>query len=214
MWSRPDSDILDPHRTALIVFDMLEGYRPVIERSGAIPGATRLLRMCRESGVIVCFARADHRLDGEDFTRVVTDVDRDFRPWSPERPQPSRPDHGSGSPEFRVISELAPRSDEFDIPKHRWNAFHGTCLDVTLRAQGIDTVLIIGGSTHVGVASTVYSGRDMDYQMIVVRDGCTGHEQQRVFFLDQIFPRMCRVRTVDQIEQMLKAGHTDSAAAG
>lgn len=204
MWTRPDPDVLDPTRTALVVFDMLEAYRPEIEASAALPRAVELVDLCRETGILVCFARADHRPDGADFTRVVTDVDRWFEPWTQERPQPVKPT-GDPAPDYRSLAELGQGPGDIDIPKHRWSAFHGTALDLTLRVQNIDTVLIVGGSTHVGVASTVYAGRDLDYQMIVVADACTGHEEQRRYFCDTVFPRMVRVRTVDQIKQMLRA---------
>jgi nicotinamidase-related amidase len=77
--------------------------------------------------------------------------------------------------------------------------------------QGIDTVLICGGSTHVGVASTVYAGRDLDYQMIVVKDACTGHQEQRDYFCDTIFPRMVRVRTVKEIGTMIQSPERTTA---
>jgi nicotinamidase-related amidase len=210
MWERPDPDSLAAGRTALLVFDMLEMYRTEIERSGVMPAAVRLLRICREAGVIVCFARAGHRPDGADYTRVVTDVDRNFRPWTRERPQPVRPDQELGGLAYQVLAELGPRSSDFDVPKHRWSAFHGTVLDTILRAQNIDSVLIIGGSTHVGVASTVYAGRDLDYQMIVVGDACTGSSDQREYFLNSVFPRVCRVRTVDDVRSMLMAGQRET----
>lgn len=205
MWSRPDPDVLVASRTALLVFDMLECYRMEIESSGVLPKARQLVGFCREAGILVCFARAGHRADGADFTRVIADTDRDFVPWTAERPQPTRPS-GNGPQDYRSLAELGQGDGDIDIPKHRWNAFHGTALDLTLRVQNIDTVLIIGGSAHVGVASTVYGGRDLDYQMIVVRDGCTGHREQRDYFCDVIFPRICRVRSTDDIPVMVRRG--------
>ena len=202
MWTRPDPHTLDPQRTAVLVFDMLEAYRPEIEKSGSLPKAVELLSLAREQGMLVAFARADHRADGADFTRVVADVDRWFEPWTEEHPQPTTPADGA-APDYRSLAELGQTEADIDILKHRWNAFHGTALDLTLRVQNIDTVLIVGGSTHVGVASTVYAGRDLDYQMIVVRDATTGHKEQRDYFNDVIFPRMVRVRTVDEIRAML-----------
>jgi hypothetical protein len=38
-----------------------------------------------------------------------------------------------------------------------------------------------------------------------VADACFGFEVQRRFFLEHVFPRMCRVRTVDQTIEMLEA---------
>jgi nicotinamidase-related amidase len=200
MWRRPAADEFVAARSALLVFDMLECYRAEIEACGVLPAAVRLVELCRGAGVLVCFARAAHRTDGADFSRVVTDVDRDFQPWSATHPQPTSP---AGTPDYRSLRELGQRDSDIDVPKHRWSAFHGTALDATLRVQNIGTVMVIGGSTHVGVASTVYAGRDLDYQMIVAHDACTGLAEQRDFFLDRVFPRICRVRTVDQIAQLL-----------
>jgi nicotinamidase-related amidase len=200
---------LDPARSALVVFDMLERYRPAIEAAGAIEPARTLIQECRTLGVPVLYARADHRADGKDLATALTDTDAQLRPWGEENPRPTRPPHGSGSPELQVIAELAPRPGDYDIPKHRWSAFYQTSLDLSLRTRGIDTVMIIGGSTHVGIASTVYAGRDMDYNMVVVRDACTGFEEQREFFLERVFPRMCRVRSVAEAIAMLRAGASE-----
>ena len=90
MWNRPAPNALDPRRTALVVFDMLETYRPEIEASGAIPKAQQLIQLCRDNGILICFARADHRPDGKDFTRVIADVDRWFDPWTDKKPHRSR----------------------------------------------------------------------------------------------------------------------------
>jgi nicotinamidase-related amidase len=191
--------------TGLLVFDMLEAYRPEIEKSGVLPAAVELLQACRGAGVLICFARAAHRPDGADFTRALADTDRSLRPWSEERPQPTAP--GALQPgAYRSLAELCQTDADIDIPKHRWSAFHGTALDLTLRVQNIGTLLIIGGSTHVGVASTAYAARDLDYHVVVVRDACTGQEGPRAFFLETVFPRMVRVRTVAEVRQLLSRG--------
>jgi nicotinamidase-related amidase len=200
---------LDPTRTGLVVFDMLERYRPAIEEAGAIEPARALIQECRDLGIPILYARADHRADGKDLATALTDTDAQLRPWGEANPRPARPPHGSGSPELQVIAELSPRPGDYDVPKHRWSAFYQTCLDLSLRTRGIDTVMIMGGSTHVGIASTVYAGRDMDYSMVVIRDACTGFAEQREFFLERVFPRMCRVRTVAEAIAMLRAGAHD-----
>ena len=75
-----------------------------------------------------------------------------------------------------------------------------------MRARGIDTVIISGGSTDVGVASTVFSARDMDYNTIVVSDACgTSHDRRaHDFLMELIFPRMARVRTTEQVLKMIQ----------
>jgi nicotinamidase-related amidase len=210
---RQDEEHLDPARTALIVFDLLEHYRAPAQEAGVIGPVRRLVDGCRARGTMVAWARADHRADGADFARTLADVDNQHRPFGVDNPRSMRPPHGSGSPMYRTLAELGQRPEDYDIPKHRWSAFHGTHLDTSLRARGIDTVVIVGGSTHVGIASTVYAARDMDYQVVVVRDGLTGRQPQRDFFVEQVFPRVCRVRTVDQVLAAFKRARRGAARA-
>jgi nicotinamidase-related amidase len=197
------SDDLDPQRTALVVFDLLECYREAAEEAGAIEPVVRLIAACRERGVPICYARADHRPDEADANRTITDTRPDFTPWGPEGPRFGFDPSKRGK--MQVLAELAFQPGDYDIPKHRWNAFYGTHLDLSLRSRGVDTVLLVGGSTHVGIASTAFAARDMDYQVIIVRDGLTGYEPQRTFFVEKVFPRMCRVRTVDEVVAMFAA---------
>ena len=49
---------LDPRRTGLVLFDMLECYRPAIERDGTIEPTRRLIEGCRSRGVPIFYARA------------------------------------------------------------------------------------------------------------------------------------------------------------
>lgn len=194
---------LAPSSTALVVFDMLECYRAKIEAAGAVEPIQRLIARCRALDVPVCYARADHRPDGVDYSRVITDTDSDFRPWSDDH----QPAHRFAHPPERmgVLREFAPQPGDYDIPKHRWNAFFQTPLDLSLRTRGVDTILLVGGSTHVGIASTAFAARDMDYNVVLVRDGLTGFDKQREFFVEHVFPRMARVRTVAEVEQMFAA---------
>lgn len=189
-----DPRTLDPRTVGLVVFDMLECYRDKIEAAGAIEPVQRLLGACRDRDIPAFYARADHRADGLDANRTLTDVTPEFEPW--DGPQTFH--HPYRRDGYAVLAEIAPIDSDYDVPKHRWNALFQTHLDLSLRSRGIDTILLVGGSTHVGIASTAFAARDLDYQVIVVRDGLTGYEPQRTFFADNVFPRMCRVRTVDE----------------
>jgi nicotinamidase-related amidase len=196
---------LDPQHTGLVVFDMLECYRPAIEAAGAIEPAARLVSGCREVGVPVFWARADHRPDGADLATAVTDADAQMQPWTADHRPHQRPSHGSGSPLLNSLPELGQRPDDYDVPKHRWSAFHGTHLGLSLRTRGVDTILLVGGSTHVGIAATAYDARDRDVSVVLARDALTGFPLQREFFLDHVFPRMTRIRTVDEILAALRS---------
>ena len=103
------------------------------------------------------------------------------------------------------MPEVAPRPGEYLVPKHRWSAFHGTVLDPELRKRRIDTIILTGGSTEIGVSSTAYAARDLDYHLVIAADACTSakrdvHEQ----LVREVFPRLARVRTTMQVLEMLK----------
>jgi nicotinamidase-related amidase len=189
----------DFRATGLVVFDMLEAYRPQIEAAGSIGPTVELIDACRRVGIPIFYARADHRGDGADFARTIADTDSHFRPWGPGNPYRALPPYGSGSPELSVLAELAPQPGDYDVPKHRWSAFHGTHLELSLRSRDIDTILLVGGSVHVGIAATAYDARDMDFQITVVPECCHGFAEQRAFFMEKVFPRMCNVRTLDDV---------------
>jgi nicotinamidase-related amidase len=189
----------DFRATGLVVFDMLNAYREPIEAAGSIAPTQRLIGACRAVGIPIFYARADHRADGADFARTLADTDSRFRPWGPDNPYRTGPPHASGSAELAVLDEIAPRPGDYDVPKHRWSALHGTHLELSLRSRDVDTILLVGGSVHVGIAATVFDARDRDFQITVVPECCHGLPEQREFFMSRVFPRMCNVRSVDEV---------------
>ena len=196
----------DYRATGLVVFDMLEAYRTAIEAAGSLDPTRRLIDACRGVGIPVFYARADHRADGADFARTLADTDRNFRAWGPDNPYRPVPPHASGSPALQVLAEIAPQPGDYDVPKHRWSAFRGTHLELSLRSRDIDTIVLVGGSVHVGIAATAYDARDMDFQITVVPECCHGFDEQREFFMRKVFPRMCNVRSLaDVLEGLVPA---------
>jgi nicotinamidase-related amidase len=196
---------LDAARTCLLLFDLLEGhvnrdeaarerYRPVIANVAA------LLSAARAAGAMVAYANADHRSDHAMSARTLRDTDNRLRPAASDSHKPAIV---AGTPAARVVAELAPRASDYIVPKHRWSAFHGTYLDVALRARGADTLVLCGGSTDVGIAATAFAARDLDYNLVVVSDGCTSPEEDNhAQFMRRVFPRMARVRTAAEVLRM------------
>ena len=202
---------IELRKTAILFFDILNGYYHKAELAAKarmkpmVDNAARLMRAGREAGIPIFFAKGNHRSDGATSAVLLTDTDNTLKPWPNGEVKKSKMHVVAGDPSSDVIPELDPRPDDYYIPKFRWSAFFQTYLDLALRSRGIDTIIISGGSTDVGVASTVYSGRDLDYNMIVVRDACgTSHDQRaHDLFMELVFPRMSRVRTTDQVIQMI-----------
>ncbi len=199
-------------RTAILFFDILNGYYHAAEGAAKarmkpmVDNAVLLMRAGREAGIPIFFAKGNHRADNATSALILTDTDMALKPWPDGAVKRGKMRVIGGDPSSEVIPELDPRPGDYYVPKYRWSAFHQTYLDLALRARGIDTIIISGGSTDVGIGATVFSGRDMDYNMIVVRDACASSHDQRAHdvLMDLIFPRMSRVRTTDQILQMIQ----------
>lgn len=198
---------LDPASTALLVFDLLEGHvnRDVESKARFAPviaNAALLLDACRKAGVMVAYAHADHRADRATSAQTIRDTDNRLQPLTPgARDMPLLT---GGTAQAAIVKELAPRPGDFLVPKHRWSAFHGTYLDLALRTRQVDTIVLVGGSTDVGIASTAFAARDLDYNLVIVSDACTSPEgDNHGQLVTRIFPRMARVRTTAQVLQLL-----------
>jgi nicotinamidase-related amidase len=204
------SERLDAKRSVLLLFDFLEGH---VNRDDAsnrryapvVANAASVLEAARKAGALVAYANADHRPGGGTAARTIRDTDNRLQPIQPGDDDAHKPLITGGTPEARVIAALAPSADDFIVPKHRWSAFHGTYLDTALRARGMDTVILAGGSTDVGIASTAFAARDLGYNLVIVSDACTSPEQDNHDqLMRRIFPRMARVRTAAQVAAMLR----------
>jgi nicotinamidase-related amidase len=201
---------LNPKKTGLLFFDVLNVYFHGIpeEKQKAlkpmVDNAVRLMNGARQAGIVIYYAMANHRRDGESRYTAITDTDMRLRPWPNDDCNPTVHGATEGSLEQKVIDEIAPQPQDYIIPKYRWNTFHQTYFDLALRSRGIDTILISGGAVDVGVASTVYSARDHDYNIIVVRDACSNsHEDSMAALMNTVFPRLARVRSTDQVLSMI-----------
>ena len=186
---------LDAAHTCLLLFDFLVGHiqRDTARYQPVIANAARLLAAARAAGAMVAYARADHRADGGTTARTLHDSG------------PRAPLITGGTPEAEIVPQLAPRAGDYLVPKHRWSAFHGTYLELALRARRADSIVLCGGSTEIGVASTAYAGRDLDYNLVIASDACTSAKHDvHAQLMREVFPRLARVRTTMQILEMLK----------
>jgi nicotinamidase-related amidase len=77
----------------------------------------------------------------------------------------------AGMPGVAVIPELYDRDRDLVVDtKKRYDCFVGTDLDFTLRAHGINVLLITGVNTNSCVLATTTAANVRDYSVIVVKD--------------------------------------------
>ena len=212
-------DTIDPAKSGLLFFDLLNAYfrgadeatqrkmEPLVEN------CVRLRAAADEASIPVFYPKADHRPDGLDAARLYSDADMRLEPWAdPEQNRFEARHTVSGNNwSGEVIDELAPTSDDYLIPKHRWSAFYQTKLELSLRARGIDTLMVCGGALEIGIIATSFAARDLDFHQVIVRDACSA---QRLavgdMLMDEVFPRLARIRSTDQVIEMIRAGAAGS----
>ena len=68
--------------------------------------------------------------------------------------------------------KLAHEQTDTIITKHRVSAFYNTDLEVLLRAQHIDTLILCGVATNMAVEHTARDAHDRDYRVVILTDAC------------------------------------------
>jgi nicotinamidase-related amidase len=71
-----------------------------------------------------------------------------------------------------IPDSIAPQENDIVITKHRVSAFAGTDLAMILRANDIDTLVLLGIATSGVVLSTLVEAADADYRLAVIGDCC------------------------------------------
>lgn len=100
--------------------------------------------------------------------------------------------------------DIAPLDGEVVIGKHRVSAFHGTSLDLILRANSIDTLIVAGFATRGVVLSTVRQAADMDYRLIVAEDCCVERDAAtHDFLVKDILSMQAEIASASAIAQAL-----------
>lgn len=147
-------------KSALIIVDMVrdftdpEGLVYYPQNREILPQIRKVLDKCREKGVLVVFMQHCNR-KGK--------VDR--------KAQAMRPNCIEGT--FGVeIDSMLPVDEEKDyvIQKRRYSGFFGTDLDLVLRENGVENVIIVGTKTNCCIRATVTDAFYLDYNPYVVKE--------------------------------------------
>ena len=178
---------LDQNKTVLLMADFHAdnmGTNPLVQERQTFHRAREVLDAARAAGMFVAYIVVNFR----DGYPEISDLNKTFslRKTSGQSPAPD--------PVSLIHSSVTPREGEPVIVKHRVNAFFGTDLDMILRAQGIDTLILMGHATSGVILSTVRYGADADYKLVVVEDGCADQSKDiHQFLMDRVFPRQAEV---------------------
>ena len=169
---------LDWTKAAVIVVDMQNDFchkegsgslngGDVTRHYEIVPNIQRLIDAAHESDAPVFFIKTTH------------DNTRDSPAWLSRRRDRKHPTCVTGTWGVEYFG-VAPEPGDIEIIKHRFSAFIGTDLELKLRAQGIETILLTGVGTNVCVESTMRDGFMLDFYSILVTD-CTAAGSQAAY---------------------------------
>jgi biuret amidohydrolase len=164
------------NQTALVVYDMQVGIFSQLSNGSEIKlQVAKVLQAAREAGLRIFFMRhmsLPNQLSGVFQLRTAKAWQRtasvnDVKPWFLR-----------DSPGFQLIPEMTPLSSEAIFDKITMSAFESTPLDIALHDCGIQTVIIVGVATEIGIEPTVRHAADLGYIPVVVTDACgAGNEE-------------------------------------
>lgn len=178
---------LDPKKTALVLIDLQNAIvgrdtRPytageVVERSRTLAEAFR------SKGAPVIYVRV---VIGE-----ILPVPADETMAMPK-------DIPASASEIAAAAGM--QSGDLLITKRHWGAFAQTNLEQELRSRGIETIVLAGIATNMGVESTLRQGTGLGFAFVTVEDACSTFSQEmQDFAFKAIFPRLSHVRNTQQV---------------
>ncbi len=176
---------LDPQTTALVLIDIQKGImaRDLGPHTSAevIGVCHRLVREFRQAGAPVVLVNVGFARDFRDALRQPVD-------------QPASPPPGGYPANFSELVDGLAEPGDIRITKRQWGAFHGTELDLQLRRRGIQTMVLGGVATNMGVESTARQAWEHGYAVVLVEDASSGlYAEAHDFTIRHIYPRLSRV---------------------
>jgi nicotinamidase-related amidase len=148
---------LDKSKTALLMADFHTGSmgeNPVVSERRTLNRARDVLEAARSAGIFVAYIVVSFRPGYPE----ISDLNKTFSTRKAAGVPPA------ADPRALIHGTVLPRQGEPIIVKHRVSAFFGTALDMVLRAQGLDTLILMGHATSGVVLSTLRYAADSDYR--------------------------------------------------
>jgi nicotinamidase-related amidase len=188
---------LNPKTSALLVMDFQVAIVEMVAegKDGLLTQTAQLLEAARHAGMKVIY--------------VVVGFRAGYPEMSPRNQSfgPIRESgrFAAGAPGTDVHAAVAPKAGDVIVTKHRVSAFAGTDLDMILRANGIETLVVAGIATSGVVLSTVRHAADADYKVVVVEDCCADRDAEvhRVL-VGKVFPRQATIARAEELASSLR----------
>ncbi|WP_342227175.1 hydrolase [Rickettsiella endosymbiont of Rhagonycha lignosa] len=174
---------LDPIRSALVLIDLQEGILPFAggphSAKQVLERAATLAQRFRAASALVFLVRVGWSADFAEAPKQLVDSPRSG----------PLPDNW-----WNIPLTLKAQDSDIRIIKRQWGAFYGTDLEMQLRRRGIQTIVLGGISTNIGVESTARNAWELGFELVLVEDICSAQNKvQHDGSFQHIFPRIGRV---------------------
>ena len=185
------SDVTTAPRDALLIMDVQQG---IVQRFGddqvLLGQIAAAIAAARASGIPIIHIVVQ-------FRKGYPEISERNRSFAAVRSAGTSMEESS--PATAIHPAVAPQDDDIVVTKRRVGAFSGSDLDVVLRAQQIDGLVLTGIATSGVVLSTLRAAADMDFRCTVLADCCAdGDPEVHRVLTTKVFPRQAAVLTVDE----------------
>ncbi|HEX3504455.1 MAG TPA: isochorismatase family cysteine hydrolase [Xanthobacteraceae bacterium] len=143
----------------------LAGRSPAIGR--IVPNANALIEAAERRNIPVIWSRhilPPLRLTGGPFLRFL------MKKQNVDRPSLLKPTMQQGMDDTAFVDGLAPRLHHIVLEKSQPSLFVDTPLDLRLKTMAIDTLVMTGVATDIGIELTCRHGAALGYYSVVVED--------------------------------------------
>jgi ureidoacrylate peracid hydrolase len=154
-------------------------------QDSALPNMVLLQQACRRGGIEVTYTVI------ESMTAEGRDRSLDYKITGFNVPK--------GSPDAKMVDELAPADDEITFPKTSSSVFISTNIDYVLRNLGTRYLIIAGCLTDQCVDSAVRDACDLGYIVTVPTDACVTLSAERHDWSLRNNRGYCRQRTTREL---------------
>jgi nicotinamidase-related amidase len=184
-------------KTALLMMDLQNGIIPRLGENleESVLPYQKAIKAAREHSLPVIFVRVG-------FSNGYPEISPKNKAFSAISKYGSMTVHDEAA---QIHEFVKPEGNEPVITKYRVSAFCGSNLEVILRAQQIETIVLSGISTSGVVLSTLREAADKDFDIKVLEDACfdPDPEVHRVL-MEKVFPRQADVLSVQDWTDTLK----------
>jgi nicotinamidase-related amidase len=171
------AELVDARHTALLLWDMENAIAPNAFNYTDIAANLKMLATrARTAGVPVFYSVQT----AFDLLKEEAGVWVRVRMKRAKAKDPSELLKEKEDPKGReIVEQLKPQARDIVFQKRRPDGFVGTDFDLTLRSNGIRTLLIGGVATEGGVEGTARTARNLGYDVVVLKD-CVGSRSREL----------------------------------